>query len=148
MALARPVAGAFPDAFPDVRRLTLADGDAAVAFYAAAYPGSYFEPSNLERGVYVATRDAHGLAAVAGTHVFSPALRVASLGNIATRPDARSRGHARRATAALCALLAPAVDLIGLNVRANNTAAIACYRAIGFELRHPYNEWRVRRAGT
>lgn len=112
----------------------------------ASYPASYFEPVNLERGPYVAIRDAHGLAAIAGVHVYSQALRVASLGNIATRPDARGRGHARRITAALCRLLEPEVDVIGLNVRADNAPAIACYRAVGFEARAAYDEWLVTEA--
>jgi ribosomal protein S18 acetylase RimI-like enzyme len=77
--------------------------------------------------------------------VYSPVERVASLGNIATRGDARSRGHARRVTAALCRRLRDEIDIIGLNVRADNAAAIACYRAVGFEERHAYKEWHVRR---
>jgi ribosomal protein S18 acetylase RimI-like enzyme len=52
---------------------------------------------------------------------------------------------ARRVTAALCRLLGAEIDVIGLNVRADNAAAIACYRGIGFELRHAYDEWRVTR---
>jgi len=115
----------------------------AVAFYATSYPTSYFEPVNLERGPYVALRDDRGIAAIAGVHVYSKALRIASLGNIATRPDARGLGHARRATAALCRVLEPDVDIIGLNVRADNAPAIACYRAVGFEPRHAYDEWLV-----
>jgi ribosomal protein S18 acetylase RimI-like enzyme len=111
----------------------------------ASYPTGYFEPVNLERGPYVAIRDDRGIAAVAGVHVYSPDKRVASLGNIATRPDARGRGLARRVTAALCRLLQGEIDVIGLNVRADNAAAIACYRGVGFEIRHAYDEWRVTR---
>jgi len=133
---------------PEVVALGPADADAALAFYAEAYPASYFEPSNLARGPYVAIRDARGLAAVAGTHVYSPALRVASLGNIATRPDARGRGLARRVTAGLCRRLQPAIEVIGLNVRADNAAAIACYRRVGFEVRHVYDEWRASSAAS
>ena len=127
-------------------RLTPRDAAEAVAFYAESYPASYFEPVNLERGPYVAIRDARGFAAIAGVHVHSPALRVASLGNIATRPDARGRGHARRVTAALCRLLGAEVDVIGLNVRADNAPAIACYQAVGFDVRHAYDEWLVTAA--
>ena len=125
--------------------LTPRDADDAVRFYAESYPGSYFEPVNLERGPYLAIRDRHGIAAIAGVHVYSPIMRVASLGNIATRPDARGHGHARRVTAALCARLRAEVDMIGLNVRADNAAAIACYRAVGFERLGEYGEWRLTR---
>jgi ribosomal protein S18 acetylase RimI-like enzyme len=48
-------------------------------------------------------------------------------------------------TAALCRLLQDDIDVIGLNVRADNAAAIACYRGVGFEIRHAYDEWRVTR---
>lgn len=58
-----------------------------------------------------------------------------------TRPPSR----ARRVTAALCRLLQDEIDVIGLNVRADNAAAIACYRNVGFEIRHAYDEWRVLR---
>lgn len=140
MGLAVPVAGPPDDA---VVRLAPEHAGEAVRFYAESYPGSYFEPANLERGPYVAVRDERGIAAIAGVHVYSPVVRVASLGNIATRPDVRGQGHARRVTAALCRLLQTEVDVIGLNVRADNAAAIACYRGVGFEIRHAYDEWRV-----
>jgi ribosomal protein S18 acetylase RimI-like enzyme len=148
MGLASPVADR-ADARADARadgpivRLGPEDAGEAVAFYAASYQTSYFEPVNLERGPYVVIRDGHGIAAIAGVHVYSPVLRVASLGNIATRPDVRGRGYARRVTAALCRLLQAEVDVIGLNVRADNAAAIACYRAVGFDVRHAYDEWLV-----
>lgn len=155
MALASPVAGPShdaPDDAPDdalddeIVRLAPRHAGEAVQFYAASYPASYFEPVNLERGPYVAIRDEHGIAAIAGVHVYSPALRVASLGNIATRPDARGRGYARRVTAALCRLLQAEIDVIGLNVRADNAPAIACYRAVGFDARHEYREWLITQA--
>jgi len=145
MGLAGPVTAPAP-ADDVIVRLTPQHAAEAMQFYAASYPASYFEPVNLERGPYLAIRDDQGIAAIAGVHVYSPALRVASLGNIATRPDARGRGHARRVTAALCRLLQAEVEIIGLNVRADNAAALACYRAVGFEVCHPYDEWLVTQA--
>lgn len=127
----------------DVHWLTAADTDEVLAFYAVAYPAGFFSPQDLTRGRFVAVRDANGFAAIAGTHVYSPAMRVAALGSIATRPDARGRGHAGRATAALCHRIQDEVSVIGLNVRADNAAAIACYRGVGFEPRHVYDEWRI-----
>jgi ribosomal protein S18 acetylase RimI-like enzyme len=124
-----------------VIRLGPGDADEAMAFYAVSYPTTVFEPVTLERGPYTAIRDARGIAAIAGVHVYAPGMRVASLGNIATRPDARGLGHGRRVTAAMCRLLAPEIDVIGLNVRGDNTAAIACYHAVGFAPRHHYDEW-------
>ena len=127
----------------DVRGLVPADADEVRAFYADAYPTGYFEPQSLARGRFVAVHDGRGIAAIAGTHVYSPTVRVAALGSIATRPDARGRGHARRVTAALCHRIQDEIDIIGLNVRADNASAIACYRRVGFEPRHEYDEWQV-----
>lgn len=126
-----------------VRWLGPADVDEVRAFYAVAYPHGYFEPQSLVRGRFVAVDDAGGIAAIAGTHVYAPVVRVAALGSIATRPDARGRGHAGVVTAALCHCLQDEIDVIGLNVRADNAAAIACYRRVGFEARHEYDEWSV-----
>jgi GNAT superfamily N-acetyltransferase len=139
MALTAPVAAA-PDG--EVLRLGPEHADEATRFFAAAYPDSVFAPAILARAPHLAIRDDRGIAAVAGAHVYSPVMRIASLGNIATRPDARGRGLARRVTAAMCRLLQPEVDVIGLNVRANNSAAIATYQRLGFEIRHAYGEWR------
>lgn len=128
--------------------LTADDTDELCRFYPEAYPGNFFEPSSLTRGPYVAVRDARGLAAVAGVHVYSRLKRVATLGSIATRADARGRGHAGAVTSALCHRLQDELDTIALNVRADNAAAIACYRRVGFEPCQPYDEWMVRSIGN
>jgi GNAT superfamily N-acetyltransferase len=140
MGLTAPVAGAVD---PSIVALSPADADEVVRFYADSYPAGYFEPVSLERGPHVAIRDDRGIAAIAGVHVYSPAKRVASLGNIACRPDARGRGHAGRVTAELCRRLHPEIEVIGLNVRASNAAAIACYRGVGFDVRYAFNEWLI-----
>jgi RimJ/RimL family protein N-acetyltransferase len=130
-----------PPPSPDV--VALDDAGELARFYKAHYPGSYFDPVSLAAGPYVGIRDDHGLLCVAGVHVFSPVMRVAALGNIATHTRARGRGLARTVTAALCHRLAPDVDLVGLNVAARNAAAIACYRRVGFEPVAEYDEFLV-----
>ena len=57
----------------------------------------------------------------------------------------RGRGLARRVTAGLCRLLRAEIDVIGLNVRAENAAAIACYQSVGFQAHHDFDEWRFAR---
>lgn len=110
-------------------------------FYAEAYPGSWFVPRMLETGRYVGVRDGHALACVAGVHVWSPRWGVAALGNVATRPDARGRGLAQRACAALCRrLLDDGIETIGLNVHAGNTPAIRAYERLGFAVVAEYVE--------
>jgi predicted GNAT family acetyltransferase len=87
----------------------------------------------LETGRYVGVRRGHDLVCVAGVHVWSPEWRVACLGNVATAPAARGEGLATAACARLCrVLLDDGIDVISLNVRADNAAAIRAYEKLGF----------------
>jgi ribosomal protein S18 acetylase RimI-like enzyme len=79
-------------------------------------------------------------------HVYSARYRVAALGNITTHPGLRGRGLATAASARLCRELVQAgVDCIGLNVKADNTAALSCYRKLGFERVAEYGEYTLER---
>ena len=103
------------------------------AFYAAAYPDNWFDPRMLETGAYAGLRINGRLAAVAGIHVYSPEYDAAAIGNVAVLPEQRGTGLAQAITAHVCRhLLACGVKTIGLNVRADNAAAIAAYSRIGF----------------
>jgi ribosomal protein S18 acetylase RimI-like enzyme len=102
-------------------------------FYARAYPETWFHARMLETGRYVGIRRARSLVCVAGVHVWSPAWGVATLGNVATVPEARGRGLATAACAMLCrVLLQDGIDVVSLNVRADNDAAIRAYEKLGF----------------
>lgn len=128
-----------------VEQLTPDATNELLAFYAHSYPGNWFDPRMLETGQYVGIRGEDGnLLSVAGVHVYSADQRVAALGNITTAPAARGRGLATKVTAALCRSLLQTVDLIGLNVRADNGAAIACYQRLGFAVVAEYEEYMVR----
>ena len=112
------------------------------ALYTAAYPGSWFNPRMLLTGQYVGIQDDQGqLLCAAGVHVYSPSYRVAALGNITTLPEYRGCGLATAATAGLCQRLIPHIELIGLNVRTDNLAAIRAYNKTGFEISDIYHEW-------
>lgn len=133
----RKMALTYPDAMAgvdtsDVEELWEGDVDEVRALYAASYPGNWFDPSMLTIGPYVGIRRGGTLAAVAGVHAWSPARRVAALGNIATDPAWRGQDLATATTAALCRRLLESVDAIGLNVHVDNTPALACYRRLGF----------------
>ncbi len=125
--------------------LAPSDRDELLAFYARAYPGNWFDPRMLETGQYFAIR-APGLVAVAGVHVYSPTERVAALGNIAVAPEARGRHLATAVTARACQSLLAHVDHVGLNVKADNPAAIACYARLGFVEVARYEEHLLRDA--
>jgi len=119
----------------------LGPGDRAEVerFFAHAYPGNWFDSRMLETGQYFGIRDG-ALVAAGGVHVYSPAERVAALGNIAVAEAHRGRGLATRVTARICRSVLEAVDHVGLNVRADNRAAIACYERLGFATVAPYEE--------
>lgn len=100
----------------------------------------FLEPYMVENWPYACVRDDGRIVAAGGTHVLSEHYRVAAIGNLATRPEYRSRGFGRAISARLCAVLHEHADHIGLNVHADNRAAIACYLGLGFERVIPYLE--------
>ncbi|MDF1662445.1 MAG: GNAT family N-acetyltransferase [Planctomycetota bacterium] len=114
-----------------------------LSFFEESYPGNWFDPRMLETGQYFGVRDKGKLVSLAGIHVYSPVSKVAALGNIATHPDYRRRGYGRQCTARLCQSLLETVDVIGLNVKADNAGAIHCYESLGFEIHASYNEFFV-----
>ncbi len=117
----------------DLVRLGPEDLAEVESFYAEAYPGTWFEARMLETRRYVGLREAGRLVCVAGVHVWSPTWRVATLGNVATLLEARGRGLATTTCAYLCRrLLDDGIDVISLNVRADNAAAIRSYENLGF----------------
>jgi ribosomal protein S18 acetylase RimI-like enzyme len=130
-----------------VFQLTQADLPRLEGLYAAAYPDNWFNPRMLETGQYVGISDEQGnLLCVAGVHVYSPNYRVATLGNITTLPEHRGLGLASTATAGLCKQLKQSVDVIGLNVRTNNTTALHAYQKVGFEVVAVYHEWMMEQS--
>lgn len=126
--------------------LTPAQVDEVECFFADSYPGNWFDPRMLHSkqmfGVYDAENsEGRVLVAVAGIHVYSKEYNVATLGNIAVRPNYRGRGLARIVIAALLKNMLHGsehvsceVEYIGLNVEASNIAAIKCYQKLGFEM--------------
>jgi len=119
---------------PDISLLGRDDVNEIVEFYQQCYPRSWFDPRMLETNKYFGVRKDGHLISVAGIHVYSPEYKVAALGNIATAPSYRNRGFARQVTAKTCQSLLKDVCHIGLNVKADNDAAISCYKRLGFEI--------------
>jgi predicted GNAT family acetyltransferase len=130
----------------DVELLAPDDLDEIERFYASAYPGTWFQARMLETGRYVGIRREGALVCVAGVHVWSPAWRVAALGNVATLPGARGEGLATAVCARLCRLLLDdGIDTISLNVRSDNAAAIRAYEKLGFAHAADYVEVTLER---
>jgi predicted GNAT family acetyltransferase len=85
------------------------------------------------------------LLSVAGIHVYSPTYRVAAIGNITTHPDYRNRGFGKAVTAKLCLSLRENVDIIGLNVKQDNKAALCVYQSLGFKISGEYGEFSLEK---
>jgi len=124
-----------------VDRLGLYDLASILELYEASYPENWFDPRMLETGCFFGIRQDYRLVSIAGVHVYSKEYRVAALGSIATLPACRGKGYATRVTARLCRALVDEKMHIGLNVKADNEAAIACYRKIGFQKIASYEEY-------
>jgi len=127
-----------PQGGGEAQRLTPADAEACVDL-CGTLERSWFESQCLDRGVYYGVygdgADGGGrtLLAMAGTHVAAAEYGVAALGNIATRATHRRKGYGRVVTRALCLALAEqGIETIGLNVTADNAAAIAMYESLHF----------------
>lgn len=129
-----------------VERMTAADVPALNALYDAGYPGHWFDPRQVDTGHYYGLRVDGELGSAAGCHVYSPARRVAALGNIVTHPARRGCGYAAAVTARLCTELLKTVDHVGLNVKADNAAAVRCYERLGFRPVAGYEEARMELA--
>ncbi len=126
-----------------VSRLESKDLDDLLRLYDESYPGNWFDPRMLQTRQYFGLRAERRLVSVAGVHVYSQAYRVAAIGNVVTHPAHRNKGYAKLVTARLCQSLVEKVDHIGLNVKADNNAAITCYRGLGFEIVAPYGEFTI-----
>lgn len=116
----------------DVVRLTVADAGDILAFYDHSYPGHWFQARMLETRQYFGVRRQGQWVCAAGVHVYSPAQRVAALGNVVTHPDWRGQSLATQVCAALCQSLGETTDTLGLNVQQDNAPALACYKRLGF----------------
>lgn len=124
----------------NIRRLKISDMNKIKELYAIAYPNNWFDSRMVETGKYFGYFIGKRLIGVSGIHVYSSEYRIAALGNIATHPDFRGQKIAYKLTSVLCNDLIKSVDIIGLNVRSDNLAAIKCYENIGFAIRSSYDE--------
>lgn len=128
--------------------LGLDDLAEVTGLYRRAYPENWFDPRMLETEQYVGLRQGGELVAVAGVHVWSPVFRVAALGNVTTEPRLRGQGLGKAVVAGLCRRLRESVDVISLNVKADNASAIALYRGLGFTTVGEYYEaWAAGGSG-
>jgi ribosomal protein S18 acetylase RimI-like enzyme len=135
-----------PDNVTDdnIRRLTVGEMKKIEEFYLLSYPDNWFTGRMVETGKYFGYFSGERLVGVSGIHVYSASYGIAALGNIAVHPGFRGKKIAYKLTSVLCSDLRKNVNTIGLNVMADNLAAIKCYENAGFEKRYTYDECIVR----
>jgi GNAT superfamily N-acetyltransferase len=141
--MGRHDAGPLPHVAGGAVRLGAADVPALAGLYAdgqaTGESPDFFFPSMVTDGVFFGVYDGGALTAAAGTHLLSRDEGVAALGNVYTRRDRRGRGLGRVVTAAVLAGLA-GIETVGLNVSADNRAAIHLYESLGFVRHCPFVE--------
>jgi len=91
----------------------------------------FFYASMVTDGVFYGVFEGEDVVAVAGTHLVSRDEGAAAIGNVYVRRDRRGSGLSRIVTASVLHDLR-GIDTIGLNVRADNVAAIRVYESLGF----------------
>jgi ribosomal protein S18 acetylase RimI-like enzyme len=123
-----------------IKRLDNTHCELLTEFYKVSYPESYFDKRMLETGMYFGYFENNEIVTVAGIHVDSEQYSVTALGNIATNPKYRNKGLAKIVTARLLNEITSTREVITLNVKAENSAAIKCYSDLGFVKTHDYCE--------
>jgi GNAT superfamily N-acetyltransferase len=131
----RPAADADQDSAP----LDSSHERAVAALFADARESGeeppFYRPSMLADGSFRGIWEGPDLVAVAGAHLFSPALGVCTIGNVYTRRARRRRGLGARVTSAVVRnALANAIPTIVLNVSQTNDAARRVYEQLGFRV--------------
>jgi ribosomal protein S18 acetylase RimI-like enzyme len=109
---------------------------------------SWLPSSSIAEGVYYGIRVGGRLVAAAGTHVVSPAARLAVVGNVLTHVDYRGRGYATAVTGAVTAELLRTCDQVALNVRSDNPPALQAYRRLGYVEHVRFEERLAHRLGS
>lgn len=118
----------------EIRRLRINDELTSILAVYEDYPGHYFEPSQLENGIYFGLFLGQELVSISGTHVYAPNEGVAVLGNVVTRRQYRSKGYSRVCTGRLIEyLIERGCVSVSLQVEQDNRAAITVYRHLRFQ---------------
>ena len=127
---------------PRVERLGHRDTAAIMELY-EHYPDNFFEPYQLETGLYFGIRSEEGrLVSMGGVHVVSEEHDVAVIGNLVTHSDYRGQGLATVVTARLIDELFERVSLLALNVGRDNAPAVKLYKNFGFASNNVFFEGR------
>lgn len=134
--------------FPgDAVRLDVADTSHLNRLYELGLT-AWLPSESVAAGIYYGVRRGSRLIAAAGTHVISPTYGLAAVGNVFTNREYRGQGFAKVVTSAVTAELLESVGQVVLNVRTDNPAALATYRALGYREHTRFEEHLVHRRAS
>jgi predicted GNAT family acetyltransferase len=98
-----------------------------------SYPEAWLDDElvklNKNFGIYVDGK----LVSFAGIHAYSQEYQVVAVAHVTTHPDYRQKGSGEKVVCSLVKELKNKIEFIGLNVKVNNSAAINCYKKLGFK---------------
>lgn len=140
--LATRLLGAEAEAADDIVPLTEADAPEMLALARLTEPGPFLRHTH-RMGRFLGVRIEGRLAAMAGERFRFPGCTEVS--GVCTHPDFRGRGLARRLSTAVAAGIEARGERPFLHAWKSNSAAIALYRSLGFELRTEVNVAVLRR---
>ena len=123
----------------EIRELDAGDLETVLSIQ-EQYPDTAFQKDHLGHELYLGAFRDDGMIAMAGTHVSSADYRVAAIGSVVTEPSVRGQGLGTAITSALCCRLFVNVELIVLNVGAENPSAQRVYEKLGFSRPIDYYE--------
>jgi len=109
---------------------------------------SYFTPDRMAREIYFGVYSGSSLVSAAGTHVRSVRSGMAAVGNVLTRVTYRDRGLATSVTSAVTAAALEEHPDVVLNVRQDNSPAVAVYERLGYHVHAPFIEGPAVRRST
>lgn len=140
------IAASFEHVEGDVVRLRGRDAPRINALYATEGGPSHYTRETIERAVYFGIVEDGEVVSAAGTHIVSPNLGIAVVGNVFTHPLYRGRGYATAVTSAVTReLLLRGCAEVVLTVDPLNTPAVAAYTRLGYQPGARVVEARIRR---
>ena len=116
----------------ELRRLSGRDARDINALYRSDGVPSYYTAKQIDDAVYFGVDRGTRLAAIAGTHVISPAGGIAVVGNVYTHLRHRGQHLAQATTSAVTAQLLTGCRDIVLSVDPTNAPAVRAYERLGY----------------
>lgn len=131
----------------ELRPLVPGDVRALNALYSTEGSPTGYVAEQIAQGIYFGAYARGMLVAAAGTHLVSPNVGIAVVGNVFTHPAFRGEGLAGRVTSAVTEELLErrGCASIALTVNPANEPAVRAYSRLGYQPGSPVVEARLRR---